>query len=265
MRLLLVGDTHGNDRFFAQMCKAAVDQNCQAILQLGDFGYWEHYPQGAGFLKWCQRKLAEAGLECYWLDGNHENHPLLWSTYGPGGNKHKPTKEGFWQIRSNLFYLPRGHRWTWDGVDFLALGGAYSIDKEWRKEGSSWWPTEMITDEDVQTASAGGKADVIVSHDCPVSVDIPSIQGYRLYPESSINRQKLEEVVKATRPYFLVHGHYHDRYSSRLTLPVGVSEDGKELLWHNTQIEGVGADMSSFSDSHLVFDTELFNASRPDR
>lgn len=258
MRLLLVGDTHGNDRFFAQMCKLAVERQCDRIIQLGDFGYWEHYTEGKRYLKWCERQLAEKNLTCYWLDGNHENHPLLWGTYGPGGPQHRPDRDGFWRIREGLYYMPRGHRWVWDDVSFLAVGGAASVDKEYRKEGKSWWATELITPGDVEVASAGGKVDVLFSHDVPEGVEIPSLYGQEKnkFPISRANREVLLEVVKATCPYFLAHGHYHDRYSDTFTYPI--NDEATE--WARTHVEGLGADMSAFSDTALVFDTEAFRA-----
>ena len=266
MRMLLVGDTHGNDRFFAQMCRLAVAENCDRLVQLGDFGYWEHYTEGKGYLKWCEKQLRENNLECYWLDGNHENHPLLWSAYGPDGRQYKPTKDGFWEIRQGLYYMPRGHRWVWDDVSFLALGGAYSIDKDCRAPGKSWWPTEMISEADIEAAIAGGKVDVMFTHDAPDGGIIPSIkdQPNTMYPESLYNRESLLEVVKAVKPYFLAHGHYHDRYTSHTSFPVGLNEDGTTLLWHKVQIEGLGADMSPFGETSCVFDTETFRAAPRD-
>lgn len=266
MKILMVGDVHGNDQFFAHMSRAARDGECDMVLQLGDFGYWEHYPEGVSYLKWCKRMITEFGVDWVWLDGNHENHTMLHKLYAPGGTNHKLGPNGFWQIRDGLYYAPRGHRWTWGGVTFLALGGAASVDKEGRVPMKSWWPEEIINEIDMDKAVEGGKVDVMVTHDCPWGVDIPSMRAYAgkdLYPDSMENRKRLREVCKEVRPYFLAHGHYHEKYSSRLEMPVGVTEDGEHILWHNTQIEGLGCDMSPWPETHLIFDTEKFNASRP--
>lgn len=264
MRILLVGDSHGNDMFFQDMCETAVRLDCDVLFQVGDFGYWEHYPEGGFYLDACAQHLETAGIDGYWLDGNHENHPMLWNRYGPGGPDHNPTFDGFWEIRPGLNYAPRGHRWTWGGVDFLSIGGAYSVDKPYRKKGSSWWPEETITDDDVDRCGTS-KVDVILSHDSPWQVDIPSLRAFdkNQYPGSRRNREQLERVVKNVRPYFLVHGHYHERYSTHYTWPVGQSEDGREVLWHKVQIEGLGHDMGLYQDAYVSIDTDEFNASRP--
>lgn len=260
MRMLLVGDCHGNDRFFHKMCAAARDANCTKLVQLGDFGYWEHYKEGQNFLRWCEEQLDVFGIDGYWLDGNHENHPLLWRTYGPGGEKHKPTDQGFWEIRKRLYYMPRGHRWVWDEVTFLSLGGAYSIDKYLRLEGSSWWPEELITQADWRKAATGGHTDVLLTHDAPMGCipylvkeeDEVGLGRQDRYPESTSQRKFISALVDEVTPLFMAHGHYHARYSHRIGHPAG-----------SVQIEGLGCDMDPDEETCFVFDTEAFRAALP--
>ena len=147
-------------------------------------------------------------------------------------------------------------------LGFLALGGAYSIDEDYRTPGKSWWATELINSEDQERAIAGGPVDVMVTHDSPEGVDIPTLRRWAPIPKSQANRERLLEVVKAVRPLYLTHGHYHDRYSDKLRFVVDADADGN-LVWHEVQIEGVGADMSPTREASYVFDTEAFRAARP--
>lgn len=243
IRVLLVGDVHGNDRFFARVCAKAREMDCEGLIQLGDFGYWEHYPQGEGFLKWCQRQLREKDLWCHWLDGNHENHPKLWETYG-----YDVTQLS--EVRPGLYYMPRGYRFELDGVRCMAIGGAYSIDKAARTPGRSWWPEETIREQDVEAAVAGGKVDIVFSHDCPWGVDIPILRAQQkdVFPESRRNRQELTKIVKAVEPKVLIHGHYHHRYTANFDFMVGG-------YWHRTLIEGLSADFDP-TGSTLLLDTD---------
>jgi Icc-related predicted phosphoesterase len=247
-KILAVGDTHGNDRFLTQAIKLAKkDLEADTILQAGDFGFWEHYKEGVSFLKWISRQLVEKGITLHWIDGNHENHTMLRQLYGPGGERHKPTEEGFWEIRENLFYIPRGTRWNWGGVDFMGLGGAYSVDKAWRTEGKSWWPEETITQDEVAYAVRPGNVDVIVSHDAPDGVPIPIFRADEKdkFPESRANRQQVLKVVQRTRPVLLIHGHYHCRYTDVFT-------------WGNgrTLVEGLGCDMDWDDRAYVSLDTD---------
>ncbi len=249
-KILLVGDTHGNDNFFGLACSTAAEYGCDKLFQVGDFGYWAHYKAGVDFLDACEAHLRDNNLKGYWLDGNHENHPLLRELYGPGGVDHNPDFQGFWKIRHNILYAPRGLRWEWDYITFMALGGAYSVDKEFRREGLSWWPEESITEEEAEFAMSGGYVDVMLTHDAPEGTDIPCLRRQRalrrdMFPESTQQRLLLRRVVDAVRPKMLVHGHYHNRYSDNL---------------NGTVIEGLGADMQPLNEAVTVFDTDVFHA-----
>jgi len=86
----------------------------------------------------------------YFLDGNHDKTSLLLEKYG-----NSPDHEGFLRVRNWILYSPRGHRWVWDEVSFISLGGAYSVDKDYRikvleAQGSGkperyWFPEEEMT------------------------------------------------------------------------------------------------------------------------
>src|SRR4051794_7894659 len=166
MRILVAGDVHRKGAWFGELCRAAQEQDADVILQVGDFGYWEHKAVGVDFLDEVEGHLAALGRDCVWIDGNHENHAMLRAAYGPG-------PDGFVPVRQRLSYAPRGHRWTWDGVGFMALGGAPSFDQWMRTPGESWWPEETVTDDEAATAVAGGPVDVLVSHDCPAGLFPP--------------------------------------------------------------------------------------------
>jgi len=164
------------------------------------------------------------------LDGNHENHPLLWEKYADSPK----TPEGFWQIRDHLYYAPRGLTWNWGAKKCLALGGAVSIDRCARTPGYSWWATEEISQEEEDKSKAVGKVDILFAHDCPISVDPFQNRKVKIYPETEANRRRLERVVEATHPDLLIHGHYHIRYTSTfehrdgtLTTVDGLAADGE--------------------------------------
>lgn len=221
-RILIAGDIHGNLHWVDWLYKQAAEYECDAIFQLGDFGYWEHEPKGIRFLDYIERRAAEVfNIPFYWLDGNHENHILLWNKYS------ETNAEGFVPVRSEVFYSPRGHTWEWHGKKFLTVGGAYSVDINYRTVGKSWWPTESIDNDDVAKASAVGKVDILLSHDVPDGVDIAKhfmlqrgtfLKNIR---ECERERKQLRRVVDAVEPEIVYHGHYHLRYNDFLTLDNG--------------------------------------------
>lgn len=224
-RVLLLGDLHGEHGWLKMAARAAVENDCPVILQLGDFGFWPHYGSGKHFLKNVEQTLERYGLELWWVDGNHENHDWL---------AEQPHIDGFWRMGRTV-HIARGARWEWSDVRFLGCGGAYSIDKRRRTEGESWWAGETITEGDVRRC-VKGPADVMVTHDAPwgvAGVMGPGTVGDKdSFPESEANRKRVQAIVDAVRPQLLVHGHYHHRNSG---------------MYRGTRIEGFGRDMDAES------------------
>lgn len=146
------------------------------------------------------------------------------------------------QITPHIRHIRRGERWVWEGVTFLGLGGAHSVDRPARRPGVEWWPQETIGFQDVERALEGGPVDVMLTHDCPTGVRIPGIEGnpYGFHPVeialSDEHRDLLRGVVDELRPGLLVHGHYHACYSDVLegdgyrTSVRGLSLDGGRLV-----------------------------------
>ncbi len=76
------------------------------------------------------------------------------------------------QVRKNIFHLMRGQIFTIEDKTFLTMGGAYSIDKYMRREGYSWWPEELPSDEEYKEAAKTieaheWKVDYVISHTAP--------------------------------------------------------------------------------------------------
>jgi predicted phosphodiesterase len=221
-RVLVVGDMHGNlDSWESTIIPAALAERADIIVQVGDFGFgWNNV-----YLDELDELIDDYDApEILWLDGNHENFDLLETVGAFGAENPTPTSE-------HTTYLPRGYRWTWQGVPCMALGGAYSVDKPYRTEGASWWRQEQITDEDKKRALTGGPVDVLFAHDCYDGILVPGVhaamkQGavpYALSAERAVyaswaelskpNRQKLRTVVRENQVQMFIHGHFHVGYA----------------------------------------------------
>lgn len=150
-----------------------------------------------------------------------------------------------------MYYCPRGSIKMIGNKQCMFLGGAYSIDKDWRVPNVSWWHQELIRGTDVNRAIRnsnpatdlgggvdwGQRIDVMLTHDAPPSeyleADLAKF-GYKVGPESHYNRQMLKQAVDEVRPKVLYHGHYHTRYSAPYT-----TKDGWQV-----QVEGIGANVT---------------------
>jgi len=210
-KILILGDTHGDVKWSVSMVARARRQNCSKIIQVGDFGLWDHHEDGVRFLDTLNEACRKHGVKFYWVDGNHENHDRL-SWYVENNPR---TFNGFVYIRSHILYIPRGLRWNWNDKWFMGVGGAVSVDKEWRlsherKPRTLWWPGEQLTDEQVAGLPDDKRVDYLFTHDCPTNAPF----RYRLKPDvySQIHRQRMNVVGNKLKPRLWFHGHMHEKY-----------------------------------------------------
>jgi hypothetical protein len=242
----LMGDTHGNAGVVVRALETFAAEGVEKILHVGDFGFWPG-KHGRIFLSLVNTALARRNQVLYVTPGNHEDYTFLNTLFA--------REDGWLEARSHILVAPRGHRWTWEGVSFVSLGGAPSVDRRWRVESMrrvadsppSWWPEEAITAEDVERTIQGGYADVMVAHDAPLGVSqIESriaLNPHGFHPDDLAyayeGRQKMSQVVDVVRPKIFFHGHYHFPVDDRLEIfnentgqddtvrIVGLDADGK--------------------------------------
>lgn len=248
----MVGDVHGDLLFASRMVEVARSHGIKQIVQLGDFGIWDHRPDGKAFLDKLNERSRISDVHWLFVAGNHENYDSL-EDY-ESNRQHTP--EDFVPIRSRIHWTRRVNTWNWEGWQWGAVGGAYSIDKEYRVPGNSWWHQEMLTWADVdKVADIGDKhrVNILISHDCP---DWAKFNG-RLKPDetSQQHRKMMTEVHKILLPQMWFHGHYHSWMDYRRG---------------NTQVYGIECnDQAMFERlgrppfNHVIFDTDGFQVISP--
>jgi predicted phosphodiesterase len=272
---MLLGDTHGNTKFITNcVIPAAVKAGVEWIYQVGDFGYWEHTSSGVDFIDNVHAALVDAKLQMLFIAGNHDKTSLIFRTYS--------AIQEFYCIRPGLWFAPNGTKWTIEGKTFVALGGAYSIDKSYRLEyeeqqarkifdssrymnkeysekllwersreasaETAWFPEEEMTDAEMDNILVQidpGSVDVILSHDKPLAAN-PLV---KLLPinECIPNQRRLQKAVNHIKPKLLVHGHLHIRYTD--TIRCGDNDA-------YTRVEGLGADVPNFNQTEDSWNPE---------
>lgn len=168
MSIYITGDTHGDIGRFSDICIGT--ENNDKLIVCGDFGFiWHDSKDHTGKAADDSQldALSNKTYEILFIDGNHENFNELYSNpeiekYGAPVHK----------IRDNIYHLERGRIYNIEGNTFFTFGGAYSIDKAYRKQNISWWPHELPTNEEYKRAinslkAAGNKVDYIITHTCP--------------------------------------------------------------------------------------------------
>ena len=246
MKLLVVGDTHANTAWWDNaVAPLAQRLGVGGIIQVGDFGYW---PLKPNFMA----TAVASPVPVWFLDGNHEHHPALAADVTAAraaagiDDPRAPVPLG-----GSLIYLPRGARLRLGQVDFAALGGARSINRADQNPGVDWFPEEAVSNDDLEVVIAGGPADVLLSHDAPSGYMIPgllpdwqlSTQWQAELPSCQEHRGRIREALEALQPQLVIHGHYHQRYTTVLN-----------EAWGKVSVEGLDCDGSS--QAFLVVETD---------
>lgn len=207
---LIATDWHGSFPQAREIIFQAVRNEIDTIIHLGDFGIKE---SSYRYLDAMQKLLEFFDINLYFLDGNHEYFDKLYSR--------EVLEDGTRFVRDNIFHLPRGFRWKWNEIKFMAVGGAASINR-FKSGGSLHWdPEEFITDADIAKAVEGGSIDVMFMHDSPSDapndiVDDATLQGEAIkhwgltnVMYTYANREQLKAITNEVNPRLLFHGHYH--------------------------------------------------------
>ena len=76
----------------------------------------------------------------------------------------------------NILFAPDGDIYTIEGMSYLVIGGAHSVDKHYRlSRRYAWWADEQPSDETktyVEKQIAEKHFDVILSHTCPYKYEL---------------------------------------------------------------------------------------------
>lgn len=208
--IYLTGDTHGTIEI-GKLSRAnlAVERvepgEGDFVIILGDFGL-VFAPNGqSAEERWWLKWLDEKPWTTLFVDGNHENFARLnelpeeeWR----GGRVHR--------VSESVLHLMRGQIFEIDGRSFFTMGGAASHDRQFRKEGRSWWPEELPSEEELARADAaldgcGRRVDYVLTHCAPTLV-----QG-RINPTFLPDRltEYLQHVRDTTAFHRWYFGHYH--------------------------------------------------------
>lgn len=197
MLILVVGDIHAD---WGKLNALINDKSPDIVLQCGDFGYWpsmevtKSTPYGKQN-SWILNGVKPQKSIVYWCDGNHEEHPHLVQD----ALIHEMYQGVNFCSRGSVLRLP-------DGRNVLFIGGADSIDKDYRILGKDWFPEENISYPQFEmTMAIEDKIDIVISHTCPGAFNVHGSDGK--YHDS--NRIALDAILHKYKPDLWFFGHWH--------------------------------------------------------
>jgi len=177
------------------------------VIQTGDFGFIWNNVQSDEEKYWIDW-INNRNYTFLFIDGNHDNFPVIWSY---------PEIEKFGgivnQISDSIFYLQRGQVYTIGDKVFWVMGGAQSIDKNFRKEGISWWKEEIPNFMEMKKGmesleKVGWNVDYAITHDAPKNIRKFLFSHHYDDPEDSLIKY-LDEIFSKLNFKHHYFGHHH--------------------------------------------------------
>ena len=208
------GDIHGSPFKLQVFCRYMELTEKDTIVILGDVGA-NYY--GGKRDKQFKEQIAKLAPTIFCIHGNHEQRPANIPSY-----KAKEWNDGpvwYEEEYPNLLFARDGNIYVIDGVRYLVIGGAFSVDKNYRlSRGYGWWADEPPSEEikaRVGRRVANSGLDVILSHTCPFKYEpreafLPGIDQSEVDSSTEEWLDTIEESVDY-KAWFCGHWHIDKR------------------------------------------------------
>lgn len=189
------------------------------LIILGDFGLVWNKPGTKGYTtdKYWLNWLENKSWTTLFVDGNHENHKMLYElpiVKKFSGNVGK--------VNNSVYHLKRGEVYEINFKKIFVMGGAHSIDKNSRIPNVSWWKEEQPSYAEFEYGLSNlenhnWEVDYILGHTCPSKIKnnyfkylgISDIKNNIKCPVE----QYFDVVVEKTKFNKFYFGHFHDNFS----------------------------------------------------
>ena len=214
--IYITGDTHGDFKRVHEFCRRFETTEDDILIILGDAGI--NYYGGKKDEK-LKAMLYFLPITLFCIHGNHEMRPQTIPSYKEvqwhGGTVYREN------AYPNILFAKDGEVYDFDGISAIAIGGAYSVDKEYRLEnGWGWWADEQPSDEikarvEKALADRDNKIDVMLSHTTPLKYE-PREMFLSCIDETKVDKSTEEwlDIIEERVDYKKWFcGHYHTNKS----------------------------------------------------
>ena len=215
-KFYITGDTHGNFNRIDYFCQRFETSKEDILCILGDAGINYYLNKKDYMLK---QVLQDMPITFFCIHGNHEERPFNISTYitkkWNGGTVYY--EEEF----PNILFAKDGEIYNINGKSILVIGGAYSVDKEYRLlKGWSWFKDEQPNKEIVKyiekQITKQRHFDIVLTHTCPIKTEprhmfLPFIDQSKVDKTTELFLQRVADWITFDNWYF---GHFHGHWDN---------------------------------------------------
>jgi hypothetical protein len=193
-RITFIGDVHGKTDQYQKMLQRRFDG--QTTFQVGDMGVGFANQRGNFDEHGGLRPEIMSRGRHLWIRGNHDN-PEVCRRQGDRG------------YAGDYGYI--------EDLELFFLGGAHSVDYQWRTPGRSWWEEEQLSYPELGKAFdlyLEKKPKYVATHDAPTAAVtwLLTSCNFRLYKLESAHQRTslaLQQMFDMHKPVEWVFGHYH--------------------------------------------------------
>lgn len=222
------GDTHGDLSRIVDFCKEHHLTEKDTMIILGDVGL-NYYKDSRSY----RSKVYYTGeITCtlFCIHGNHEMNPEYMDSM-----KEKEWNGGIVYYEEDfptVLYAKDGEIYDLDGKKAVVLGGAYSIDKEYRlMMGWNWFADEQMTKEVMERCEdnlekVDWKVDYVLSHTVPLSVE--PVEFFLNGIDQSKVDKTMEIWLESIRERLTYDKWFAGHYHCEVEKPYGV-----EIMFHS--------------------------------
>ena len=209
---IITGDCHGKVNRFDSYTYPR--DGTVGIIILGDAGINYYLNKSDNKVK---EKLQNSGYKFYLVRGNHEARPEDVPGVSYVYDEEVKGNVGLDEKYPAIHYFIDGYSYDIDGHPCLVIGGAYSIDKNYRLSRGYpyiWFENEQLTPEERESILKkvkGQKYDFIFTHTCPRSWE-PTDLFLNSIDQDTVDKSMedwLDEVKDAITFQVWLFGHFH--------------------------------------------------------
>ena len=215
-KFYITGDTHGNFNRIDYFCQRFETSKEDILCILGDAGI-NYYLNKTDYM--LKQVLQDMPITFFCIHGNHEERPFNISTYitkkWNGGIVYYEEKF------PNILFAKDGEIYNINGKSILVIGGAYSVDKEYRLlKGWSWFKDEQPNKEIVKyiekQITKQRHFDIVLTHTCPIKTEprhmfLPFIDQSKVDKTTELLLQRIADWITFDNWYF---GHFHGHWDN---------------------------------------------------